>query len=138
LSKISVKLSEKIFGGFDRMRRFLFLILLVMSAAAFAQAQEKKDAYEFFEYEKISHNLLKEKISSFCDEVDKTSYVGWFINYGTSKEIAKREKQILDTRVCTKEFPSPRIRFLRVEENNKSKTEFWIVPPGEEPPPVKK
>ncbi len=115
-----------------------FLILIVMSSVAFAQPQEKKEAYKFFEYEEISNELLKEKIQSFCDEVDKTSLIGWIINYGTPKEIASREKQIQNTRICTKEFPSPRIMFLRIEEKNKSKTEFWIVPPGEEPPPIKR
>ena len=114
--------------------RVLFLILVVMSSAGFAQTQEKKDAHKFFEYEKISNRLLKEKIKSFCDEVDKTGWIGWFINYGTPKEIESREKQILATRVCTQEFPSPRVTFLRIEDKNKAKTEFWLIPPGEKPP----
>jgi len=114
--------------------RVLFLISVAMSAVGFAQTQEKKDAHKFFEYEKISNRLLKEKIKSFCDEVGKTDWIGWFINYGTPKEIESREKQILATRVCTQEFPSPRVTFLRIEDKNKAKTEFWLIPPGEKPP----
>lgn len=116
------------------MLRILFLILVAMCSIALAQTQEKKDSYKFFEYERISDNLLKEKIQFFCNEVDKTSWVGWIINYGIPKEVSSREKQLRDTGMCTKEFPSPRVIFLRIEDKNKSKTEFWIVPPDKQPP----
>ena len=116
------------------MLKFLFLIVIVISSSVFIYAQEKPQAYKIFEYEKISNNLFSKKIKSFCNEVDKTSWVGWILNFGTPKEIAARERQILDTRLCTKEFPSPRIIFVKIDNKNKSQTELWIVPPGEKPP----
>jgi hypothetical protein len=121
-------------GGVPNMLKVLFLILIAMSSVTFAQAQQTDKPYKFFEYEKISKGLLKEKIESLCIEIDKTSWVGWIINYGTPKQLAGREKQIKETNLCRQEFPSPRIIFVRVEDENKSKTEFWLVPPGEKPP----
>lgn len=116
------------------MNRVLFLILAVIISVSFVQAQEKQDAYKFFEYEKISDKLLKEKLDSFCREIDKTGWVGWIFNYGTQDEIKKREKQILKNYDCRQEFPDPRITFERKKVKDKSKTVFWIVPPGKEPP----
>lgn len=120
------------------MRRVLFFILVLMTSTVFAQTSQREDAYKVFEYKAISNKLLGEKIISFCDEVDRTRWIGWIINYGTIKTINRREKQIKSTRVCVKEFPSPRIQFLRIEKEDNSRTEFWVVPSGEEPPPIKK
>ena len=119
------------------MIRVLFLLLIVMSSAAFAQTQENKEAYRFFEYEEISDKLLAEKSQAFCAEINKTGWVGWIMNYGTLEEIKNREKQILksfENYDCRKEFPSPRMTFVRIEKKDESKTVFWIVPPGKEPP----
>lgn len=116
------------------MLKILFLILVVLSSVTFGQTQKITKSYKFFEYGKISSKLLKEKIDAFCGEVDKASWIGWVINYSSTKGIISREKQIRDTKMCKQEFPEPRITFLRIEDVNKSKTEFWIVPPGEEPP----
>lgn len=75
------------------MLKILFLILFVMSSIAFAQTQEKKEAYRFFGFEKISDDLLKEKFEQFYSEVKKDAVSqGFIINYGSAKEIAKREK----------------------------------------------
>lgn len=118
------------------MIRVLFF-LAVLSSIAFAQTKENEAAYKFFEYEKISDKLLEEKTQAFCAEINKTSLVGWIINYGTSVEIEKREKRIIkafENYECRKEFPSPRTTFFREEIENTSKTVFWIVPPGKEPP----
>jgi hypothetical protein len=119
------------------MIRILFLLLFLISLSVSAQTQEKKVAYKFFEYEKISDKLLGEKTQSFCAEINKTDWVGFIINYGSPDEIKKREKQIVknfENYDCRKEFPAPRMTFLRIENENKSKTELWIVPPGEKPP----
>ena len=122
------------------MWRILFLILALMCSTAFAQTSEKKDAYKFFEYENISNKLLEEKLQSLCQESDKTFWIGWIINFGTDEEILNREKAI--RKIYSETFRSAchdsRIMFLRIEDKDKSKTEFWIVPPGEEPPPIKK
>lgn len=43
------------------MLKVLFLISILLVLTAFAQGQEKSEAYKFFEFEKISESLLKEK-----------------------------------------------------------------------------
>jgi hypothetical protein len=95
-------------------------------------------AYKFFEYEKISNDLLKSKIHSLCDESIRTEWIGQIINYGNPRQIAVRVKQIKENYNCRQEFPAPRIVFVIGGKNNKSKTEFWIVPPsGTVPTPNK-
>jgi hypothetical protein len=118
------------------MFRVLFLILFAMSSCAFAQTQEKKEAYKFFEYEQIGRKLLEEKIQSFCTEIDKTGWVGQIINYGTPNEIEKREDQLKAgfSAVFPQSCHDTRIIFIRGGEEEKSKTRFWIVPPGENAP----
>ncbi len=119
------------------MLKVLFLILVVMSSAIFAQAQENKQAYKFFEYEKISDKLLNEKLESFCSEINNTSWVGWIITYGSQNEITKSEEQVRTnlrkTLSCRKEFPSPRIIYTDFGNDNKSKIFLWIAPPGKTP-----
>lgn len=116
------------------MLQVLFLLLIVNSSVDFAQAQLKPNAYEFFECEKISNNLLKEKVKNFYTELKKDSdSQGYIINYGTDKEIAKREKQIKDS-MNFRDDDAPRITFVRGGNESKLKTVFWIVPAGAEPP----
>lgn len=116
----------------------IFLILFMMCSTVFTQTEKSQEARKFFEYEKISSQLLKEKIISLCKESGKTSWIGWIINYGTPKEVSDREKLVRksfeETSRKTPCHHDSRIMFLRVEDKDKSKTEFWIVPPGEEPP----
>jgi hypothetical protein len=119
------------------MIRVLFLILVVMISSVFAQTQEQKEYYKFFEYKKISVKLLRERTQSFCAEINKTGLVGWIVNYGMPEEISKREKQIMkasENYDCGKEFPSPRITFVKGGEKSKSRTVFWLVSPEKEPP----
>ena len=123
---------------FRVMFKILFLLLIFTSSVVFAQTQEeKKEPLKFFEYTKISDKLLVEKTQAFCAEINKTGWVGWIINTGYTEEINKREKQIRKSQKnydCGKEFPEPRISFVRVVKKGVAKTVFWIVPPGENPP----
>jgi hypothetical protein len=115
------------------MGRFL-LILVLMSFVAFAQAQEKKEAYKFFEFEKISDSLLKEKIEQYCNQLSEEGLSqGYVINYGTSKEISKRERKIRNL-IVFRNHDQSRLTFVQGGNSNKPKTIFWIVPEGAEPP----
>jgi hypothetical protein len=117
------------------MFRILFLFLAVMFSVSIAQAQDKQEAYKVFEFEKISSQLLKEKIKMLCAESDKTRWIGWIINYGTPDEITERETQLGDSySEVSRDCHDSRIIFLRGGNKGKSRTEFWIVPPGKEPP----
>ena len=122
------------------MIKIIFLSLLLFSSLVFAQAQEKPQAYKFFEYGKIGDEFLKEKYREFYREIKKDGDVkkddgsrGYIINYGTDKEIAKREKQIRDAIGFVCLDPSIMI-FVRGKDENKPKTVFWVVPKDAEPP----
>ena len=116
------------------MLKTLFLILFVLSSIAFAQTQENKEAYKFFEFEKISDSLLKEKFTEFFNEVKKDDVSqGYIINYGTAKEIAKRENKIRNL-IDFRDGDPPRLTFVQGGNSNKPKTIFWIVPESAEPP----
>ena len=58
---------------------------------------------------------------------------GYIINYGTDKEITKRENQIRES-IDFRKYDSYRLTFVRGGNNGKLKTVFWIVPAGTEPP----
>ena len=117
------------------MFRVLFLVLIC--SVTFLQAQKREEGYIFFEYDKISDQLLKEKSQSFCAEINKTGWVGFFVIYGSSEETEKSERQIkksMENRDCRKEYPEPRMVFVRGGKKDKPKTVFWLVPPGKQPP----
>ena len=122
------------------MLRVLFLSLILFSSVFFVQAQEKPEAYKFFEYGKISKKLLTDKYTEFYIKIKKDGDLkkddgsrGYIINYGNDKEIAKREKQIRDAIRFVCLDPSIMI-FVRGKNENKLKTVFWIVPKDAEPP----
>ncbi len=105
-----------------------------MSSVAFAQTQEKQEAYKFFEFEKTNDSLLKEKFMELQGKLSEPPNAqGYIINYGTARQIAKREKRLINLTVFCK-LDASRITFVRGGEKEKSKTEFWIVPAGAELP----
>ena len=116
------------------MPRVLFLSLILFSSVVFVQAQEKPEAYKFFECGRISSKLLKEKYDEFYKKLKKDrDSQGYIINYGTAKEVAKREMQIRDSMTFI-DHDAPRIIFVRGGNKSKLKTVFWIVPKDSEPP----
>lgn len=118
------------------MIKILFLLLFVMGSAAFGQTQDKKEPVKFFQYEQISDKLLTEKIQSLCSEADKISWIGWVIYYGKPSEAKRRENQLKKS--YSDAFDAchdSRITFVDGGEKGEPRTEFWIVAPGEKPPP---
>lgn len=112
----------------------VFLILCVFGISAFAQekAQSPK-AYKFFEYEKITDNLLTEKLDGFYKELQKDNSQGYIISYGKDKDAAKREKQIQKSNKFSRP-DAPKITFVRGTDKTTTKTVLWIVPKGALPP----
>ena len=114
------------------MTKIIFLSLILFSSVIFAQAQEKSEAYKFFEYGKIGNKVLKEKFNDYYQKLKKDGdSQGSIINYGTAEKINKREKQLRDSMNF---HDAPRITFVRGGNKDKSKTVFWIVPKDAEPP----
>ena len=62
---------------------------------------------------------------------------GYIINYGTDREIARRETQLRNS-IAFRKYDASRLTFVRGGANpngaNGVWTRFWIVPPGASPP----
>lgn len=124
------------------MFKILFLILVVMSLAIFAQENnnssidKKVPAKIFDEFGKVTTGLIRSRMDSFLVELQKNpSSQGYIINYGTKKDIAARER-LLRNHVAFRKFDSVRIVFVNGGFRGEIKTEFWIVPYGAEIPNI--
>ncbi len=116
--------------------RTTLLVFIFLSSIVYTQAQEMPKAYKFFEFEKISDRLLKEKNQAFCKEIVKINWVGWIINYGKPKDARKRETQVRESLdECYDQYHDQiRLNFVIIEDSRDNpKTAFWVVPPGQEP-----
>jgi hypothetical protein len=126
------------------MIRALLLILFVTSSIAFAQTEDYaiKDPLPepriFDEFEKATNGFVKMRLQScYADLNNDPTAQGYIINYGTPKEIAKREKQIRNALSFLK---LDAIRITMVNGGGSLeiiKTELWVVPAGAKPPEVK-
>ena len=122
------------------MCRILFLILIVTSSVAFAQTEENTGlretpkAIKFDEFEKATNGFVKWRMDAFFVELSNNPAAqGYIINYGTNKEVAKREKQVRNS-IAFRRYHTLRITFVRGENQEVIKTELWLVPPGTEAP----
>ena len=122
------------------MLRVLFLILIVMSSVAFAQTQENTEpqktpkAIKFDEFEKATNGNVKMIMDTFYVELSNNPAAqGYIINYGTAKEVAKREKQLRNS-IVFRRYDASRITFVRGGSREVIKTDLWLVPPDAEPP----
>jgi len=122
------------------MFRILFLILIVTSSVAFAQTAENTEpretpkAIKLDEFEKATNGYVKMIMDTFYIELNNNPAAqGYIINYGTDREIAKREKQIIAS-IAFRKLDAPRITFVRGGYRKVVKTDLWLVPPGAEPP----
>ena len=120
--------------------RILFLILIVMSSVAFAQTEENTEpqetpkAIKFDEFEKATNGYVKMKMDAFFVELSNNPAAqGYIINYGTDREIAKREKQIRNS-ITFRRYDVSRITLVRGGNREVIKTDLWLVPPGAESP----
>ncbi|MBS1795070.1 MAG: hypothetical protein JSS81_14520 [Acidobacteria bacterium] len=89
------------------------------------------------EFGKASNGAARRRIRQFYLRLnDEPSARGYIINYGTDREIALREKQIIKA-IALYGYDSPRITMVRGGRNPNGAgvwTKFWIVPPGAENP----
>ncbi|HVE55864.1 MAG TPA: hypothetical protein VNB22_03485 [Pyrinomonadaceae bacterium] len=116
------------------MIRLLFLLLFLMSTAAFAQTEETPKPVKFDEFETATNGYVKMKTDAFYVELENNpSSQGYIINYGTDREIVVREKQLRDA-IDFRKFDAARITLVRGGFWKNIKTELWIVPPGAENP----
>jgi hypothetical protein len=90
------------------------------------------------EFGTATNGNVKMRFDSFMIELqnDPTAQ-GYIINYGSDKELLKRERQIRNA-IAFRKYDAQRITFVRGGETEETiKTQFWIVPPGAAPPTPK-
>lgn len=89
----------------------------------------------FTEFGPAVPDEIKAQIDNFYVELNNNPTAqGYIINYGTDREIARREKQIRDAIAFRKQDPS-RVTFVRGGDTGEGvKTKFYIVPAGATPP----
>jgi hypothetical protein len=133
------------------MLRSLFLILVLLSSAALSLIPKPATSIPksvqpipnpttllaFDTVYKTNQGKLQKAVEKFHAELTKLSkYHGYIINYGTNKEIARREK-IIRTVMTSRKIDSSRITVVRVEMTDESKSVFYMVPSSVEPPVLK-
>jgi hypothetical protein len=122
------------------MLKALLLILLVMSSVVLAQTGENTAPREFpqaiklGEFEKATNGYVKMKMDAFFTELSNNpSAEGYVINYGTIRDVAKREKQVRNS-IVFRNYGTYRITIVRGGNRKIVKTELWLVPLGAEAP----
>lgn len=94
-----------------------------------------QEARKIDEFEEATNGNVKMRFDSFMVELQNDPNAqGYIINYGSAKEIAKRERQIRNA-IAFRKFDATRITLVNGGESEGSiKTQFWIVPAGATPP----
>ena len=116
------------------MLRILILLLFVLSATAFAQTKNTPKAWKFDEFEAQANGAIDARMSNFFTELDETpTSQGVIINYGTEREIARRER-IIRAYFQRMKFEAARFTMVNGGFNELVKTELWIVPAGADNP----
>ncbi|HMS39013.1 MAG TPA: hypothetical protein PKE69_02220 [Pyrinomonadaceae bacterium] len=113
------------------MFRVLFLILFVMSSFVFAQNQSQK--IDEIEIPATSESLDIAFEGLMIKLVNNPTAQGYIITYGTPENIARREFRFKEM-IRFRKYDSSKIIFVRGGYRQQTKTEFWIVPAGIEPP----
>jgi hypothetical protein len=122
------------------MFRVLFLILVLMSSFVFAQSEDKTpaaprlEAVKFEEFGKATNGYVKMLFDSIMVKLQANPNAQLvIINYGSDREIAKREKQIRNA-IAFRRYETTRITLIRGGNEKVIRTQFWIVPEGAETP----
>lgn len=91
----------------------------------------------FDEYGPLNNGDLKARLQNLFVELgNNPNAQGYIINYGTDREIARREKQIRDA-VTFLNLDAPRLTMVNGGANPRGRgiwTKVWIVPPGADNP----
>src|SRR5262245_55506853 len=108
------------------MFRVLFLILLVIGPAAFAQTVGKLEANKIDEFEREVDDNISDRIQNFYNRInDIANAQGYIINYGTDRSISNREITIRKI-IADFKFDPGQITIVKGGYRKVVKTEFWI------------
>lgn len=118
----------------------LFLIVVLMSSAVFAQTEENSikgeapSAIKIEEFVNEPSGYVKMLTDNFLIKLqNEPTSQGYIISYGLNKLIIERER-FLRNYILMRGFDSKRITFITGGFNKEIKTEIWIAPKGADPP----
>jgi len=117
----------------------LVVLCLLLNAVAVAQSAEqpaiaqKPVALKVLEMGKVPNRTFKRTMAHFWQSYDRMMQL-YFINYGTDKEIARRERLIINYMPRLGDFDRPRITFVRGGFGNGPNTVIWKIPPSADYP----
>ena len=111
------------------------LLGLLLTSFAFTQTPDDKPrASNFDEFANITNGDVKARLDSFfVGLMNAPSTQGLIINYGSGKEIVRRET-LIRNHIKFRRFDAPRVTFINAGFSNEIRTEFWLVPQGAENP----
>lgn len=116
------------------MWRILFLILILFSSIAFPRTHDTPLAVKFDEFEAATIGDIKSRIDKYYSKLaDDPNSRGLILNFGTSKDISVRVKQIQQI-IIFRHFNPYRLTLDKGGYSKKIVTELWIIPPGAETP----
>lgn len=103
--------------------------------ATIAPEEVQPEPRQVDEFGQLPNDEVKARVDNFYIELNNNpSAQGYIINYGTTKQIAAREKQIRDA-IKFRNYDASRITFVRGGETGGDvRTVFWVVPAGATPP----
>jgi hypothetical protein len=92
-------------------------------------------ASQFAEFGNVPADEVKANLDPFFSELaNNPSAQGYIINYGTDREIAKRERDIRAA-IKFRKYPIERVTFLRgADQGTGPRTVLYVVPTGATPP----
>lgn len=119
------------------MLRAFLLIFFVFSSLCLGQnetSNAKPTARQIDEFDRAANGDVKARMDNFLIELaNNLDSEGFIINYGTPREISIRKSQLI-TAMKFRKYDQTRVTFVDGGFYKTVKTEFWMVPPGAEPP----
>ena len=117
----------------------LVVLCLLSSAGAVAQSAEqpaiaqKPVAVKVLKIGEVPNRTFTRIMAHFWQSYDRTMQL-YFINYGTDKEIARRERLVINFMPRLGDLDRPRITLVRGGFGNGPNTVIWKIPPGADYP----
>lgn len=94
------------------------------------------DPYLFDEFGNIPNNDVRNRLDLFFVELQNNpTSTGYIVNYGSSRQIAARERLIRD-HMRLRNLPADRIVFVNGGAEPQVRTRLWVVPAGADPSTV--
>lgn len=119
----------------SNMFRVLFFILLLTSSFTFAQtSDDQPQPLKFDDFGSVANGDVKARLDAYFGELlNNLSTQGLIVNFGSGRQIARRET-LIKYQIKVRKFDASRITFDNGRFSNDQRTEFWLVPAGAENP----